>query len=141
MIASNVIGTSYKDSAIVGGNTYKYKVVALNSSSESTSNVVSITTMNYNKKPVIKSLKPSKKKIKVQIKKKEAGVVGFQVKVSTSKKFKKKLTKTALTKKLTKTFKKLKSGKKYFVKVRAYNVVNGKKVYGKWSKVKAKKVK
>ncbi len=141
MVASNVISTSYKDGTIVGGVTYKYKVVAMNSTASSESNVASITTMNYNKKPVVKSLKPSKKKIKVQIKKKEVGVVGFQVKASTSKKFSKKLTKTVLTSKLAMTFKKLSSGKKYFVKVRAYNVINGKKVYSKWSKVKTTKVK
>lgn len=32
-------------------------------------------------------------------------------------------------------------GKKYYVKVRAYKNVNGKKVYGKWSNVKSVKCK
>ena len=40
------------------------------------------------------------------------------------------------------TLKKLKKGKKYFIKARAYNVdADGNKVYGKWSKVKKVKVK
>ena len=36
----------------------------------------------------------------------------------------------------SKTFKKLKRGKRYYVKVRAYKKINGKKVYGAYSKVK-----
>ena len=40
-----------------------------------------------------------------------------------------------------KTVKKLKSKKKYYVRVRSYKIVNGKKVYGKWSEVKAVKTK
>ncbi len=40
----------------------------------------------------------------------------------------------------SKTVKKLKSGKTYYVQVRAYKVVNGVKVYGKWSKKKKVKV-
>ena len=37
--------------------------------------------------------------------------------------------------------KKLKAGKKYFVRVRAYNITKGKKKYTKWSKVKSIKCK
>lgn len=40
-----------------------------------------------------------------------------------------------------KTVKNLKKNKKYYVCVRAYKFVNGKKVYGKWSKVKSVKTK
>ena len=39
-----------------------------------------------------------------------------------------------------KNIKKLKK-KKYYVQVRAYRTVNGKKIYGDWSKVKSVKVK
>ena len=39
------------------------------------------------------------------------------------------------------TLKKLKSGKKYFVKLRAYKSVNGAKVYGSYSKALSVKVK
>ena len=31
----------------------------------------------------------------------------------------------------------LKSGKKYYVKIRAYRTINGKKVYGAYSKIKS----
>ncbi len=134
---ASVSNNSYTDQNLSAGIKYSYKVLLTDSGK--TSEATSITTMKYGK-PVIKSLKPGKKRVKVTIKKKAAGVVGFQIKVSLNKKFKKN-TKTVLSKKVTKTIKKLKSGKKYYVKVRAYNIINGKKEFGKWSKVKAKKVK
>ena len=40
-----------------------------------------------------------------------------------------------------KKIKSLKKGKKYYVRVRAYRVVNGKTYYGAWSKAKSKKAK
>lgn len=53
---------------------------------------------------------------------------------------KKKLTLKKASAKTT-TIKKLKLKKTYYFKVRAYKVVNKKKVYGTWSKVKKIKVK
>lgn len=89
-------------------------------------------------KAKIKKIKRNGTKIKVTIKKVK-GATKYQIKYSTSKKFKKKSTKTTTSKKTTKTIKKLKKNKKYYIKVRAYRKVNGKKYYGKWSKVKAVK--
>ena len=61
---------------------------------------------------------------------------GYQVVYATDKKMKKGVKKYS-TKKATYTIKKLKKGKKYFVKVRAYQKgENGKKVYGSYSSVK-----
>ncbi len=73
-----------------------------------------------------------------------SGVTGYEVQYSTSKKFTKKTTKTVTIKKAkTKktTIKKLTKGKKYYVKVRAYKTVSGKKIYGAYSAVKNVKVK
>ena len=39
------------------------------------------------------------------------------------------------------TVSKLKSGKKHYVRLRAYKLVNGQKVYSEWGKVKKVKVK
>ena len=39
------------------------------------------------------------------------------------------------------TAKKLKAKKKYFFKVRPYTLVDGKRVYGKWSNIKTIKAK
>ena len=92
----------------------------------------------------ISSVKSSKKKTIVVKAKKQNEMAGYQVQYSTSKKFAKKSTKTAkvATKKaLNKTVKGLKSGKKYYVRVRAYKVVNGKTVYSSWTAKKSVKVK
>ena len=77
--------------------------------------------------------KASAKKVVIKLKK-VRGASGYEVKVSTSKKFAKKTTKTVDAKKLSVTVKKLQPNKKYFAKVRAYVIVNGTKVYGKYSK-------
>ena len=81
------------------------------------------------------------KKRKLSVKwKKVTGTKGYQIQYSTNKKFKKAKTKT--TKKTTLTIKKLKKKKVYYVRVRAYTIdSSGKKVPGKWSKVKKVKIK
>lgn len=92
------------------------------------------------KKPVISKLETSKKSITVYWKKMTAS--GFQVQYSTNSKFKK--AKAVTVKGSGKTsakIKSLKKGKKYYVRVRAYKTVNGKKVYGSWSTKKSITVK
>ena len=67
---------------------------------------------------------------------KTATVSGYQIVCSTSSKFTKGVVKaTAGSKALSKTVTGLKKGKTYYVKVRAYKTVNGKKIYGTYSKV------
>ena len=78
------------------------------------------------------SVRATKAKIIV---KKQSGVKGYQVKYSTNKKFKK--SKTLVFAKNKFTIKKLKSGKKYFVKVRCFKVYKNKRIYGAWSSRKA----
>ena len=61
-------------------------------------------------------------------------VAGHQIRYSTSKSFKKAKTVTmANYKGLSKTITKLKNNKKYYVSIRAYITVDGKKYYGAWS--------
>lgn len=92
----------------------------------------------------VKSVKlsSSSKKIKVSWKK-VAGVTGYQVQYAVNKKFKKAATVSVKKAKTTKTTikKGLKKGKKYYVRVRAYKTVGGKRTTGKWSAVKTVKVK
>ena len=71
--------------------------------------------------------------------KKDSKATGYQIQVSTSKKFTKATTAT-LTKN-SKTFTKLTAGKKYYVRARAYKTISGKKCYGAYSAVKSVKVK
>ncbi|MCC8044360.1 MAG: InlB B-repeat-containing protein, partial [Clostridiales bacterium] len=76
---------------------------------------------------------------------KDSKASGYQVQISTSKKFPSaSRTSTTIenykTTKLTK--KKLTSGKKYYVRIRAYKIASsGKKIYGAWSTVKSITVK
>lgn len=79
----------------------------------------------------VSAKKISKKKQSKVTWKKVTGASGYQVKWADNKKFKKANKK--FTKKNKITLKKLKK-KKYYVKVRAYKVVDGEKVYGKYSK-------
>lgn len=74
---------------------------------------------------------------------KVSGVKGYQIQVATDKKFKKnKKTVTIKKQKTTKkTIKKLKSGKKYYVRIRTYKVSKNKKVYSSWTKAKKVKIK
>lgn len=94
------------------------------------------------KKVTFSKLTSPKKKVLKATWKKVSGT-GYEILVSNSKNFKKSTKYTIKSaKKLNITInKKLKSGKKYYVKVRAYKVVKGKKYYGSYSKVLYKKVK
>ena len=79
----------------------------------------------------------SKKTIKVIWKKINAN--GYQIQIARNKKF----TKNKMTYKTTKRvykLKKLKKGKTYYIRVRAFNKNGTEKKYGKWSKIKKVKV-
>lgn len=91
-------------------------------------------------KIILKSAKNVKGK-KLFVKwKKDKNAKGYQISYSTNKKFKKNMKIKDITK-TTFTVKKLKKKKTYYVRVRAYTLSNGKKVYGKWSSVKKVKIK
>lgn len=99
----------------------------------------------YNVIPKVQTISsvksPSKKKLNVSWKK-DKTVSGYQIQYSTSKSFSKdKKTITVSKKNTSKAIKVSKSGKKYYVRVRAYKTIDGKKAYGSWSKVKSVKVK
>ncbi len=85
----------------------------------------------------------SKRKALVVYWNKIANVSGYQIQVATDKKFKKNKKTVTVAKQNAskKAVKKLKAKKKYFVRVRAYKTVNGKKSYSKWSKIKSVKTK
>ena len=89
-----------------------------------------------------KKVKAAKKAVSVEWKK-VSGVSGYEIQLATDKKFKKnKKTVNIKKQKTTKTtIKKLKAKKKYYVRIRTYKIVNGKKVYSSWSKVKSVKTK
>lgn len=66
---------------------------------------------------------------------------GFQLQYATNKRFKSTKNVAVSRGSDSKTIKKLKSGKRYYVRIRAYKFFGGKKIYGKWSAVKNCKIK
>ena len=90
----------------------------------------------------VKSLKAGKKSLTVKWKK-QSGITGYQIEYSTKKDFssgvKKKTVKSA--KKTSLKLTKLKAKKKYYVRIRSYKTVKGKKVCSAWSTAKSAKTK
>ncbi|MCD7797701.1 MAG: CAP domain-containing protein, partial [Clostridiales bacterium] len=98
-------------------------------------NTISLTSEL--KKASLKKLIKGKKSIKITWKK-VLSVAGYQVQYVINKKFTKNKKSVTIKKNSTTslTVKGLKSKKTYYVRVRTYNTVNGKKVYSNWSTVK-----
>lgn len=72
-----------------------------------------------------------------------SAVSGYEIKYSDSKNFafhSKSVTVTGASRR-SKTLEGLQGGRKYYVKIRAYKNVNGKKLYGDWSDVYSAAVK
>ncbi len=122
------------------------------SATQTTKNSITTKKQTTTKKANKTVKKPKNTKIKKLTSKKAnltitwskvSGVKGYQIQVATDKKFKKnKKTVTVKKQKNTKTtIKKLKSKKKYYVRIRTYKTSNGKKIYSSWSKAKTIKIK
>lgn len=88
---------------------------------------------------IISSVRAGKKNITVTYKK-TVGASGYQIAYSTNQNSGYKYI-NLNNKTVKKTISKLASKKKYYVKVRAYRTINGKKYYGNYSVVKSVKVK
>lgn len=92
-------------------------------------------------KPVIKKVTAKKKSLKVTWKV-SSGVTGYRLQYSLKKNFKK--AKTVAIKKAsthTKTIKKLKKKKKYYIRLKSYKIVGGTIHLSGWSKTASKKTK
>ncbi len=91
------------------------------------------------KAPTLKSQKVGQLAVSFQ---KIAGAEGYEIAYSTNKKFPSSSAKKTVSASAKETLKKLKSGKKYYVRVRAYKLDStGKKIYGAYSKAVGRKVK
>lgn len=139
-------GTGYIDKWLTAGT---YYIVVTSLIDQNTYYTINVSNMPATTTPIITTPKTTSNKLAqvtgLRLKKggtktakivwkKVSGAKGYQVKYSTTKKFKKAKTKTKTAKTKKITLKKLNKNK-YFVKVRAYKKVNGKKVYGAWSSV------
>ena len=83
------------------------------------------------------------KQIKVTWKKQNKQTTGYKIQYTTDKKFKKSVKASTITKNkyTSKTIKKLKKNKKYYVRICTYKKVGKTTYYSTWSKVKSVKVK
>ena len=130
---------------LISGTTYKLKVRAVRTVNGKTyygpySDELKTTTATDKTK--ITKTKGAKKKLTVNWKK-ISNATGYQIQVATDKKFTKNKKSVTISKNKTisTTIKKLKGKKKYYIRVRTYRKVAGKKVYSSWSSVKNVKTK
>lgn len=144
-----LLGSSYSNAGkfygLQSGTTYKVKIRAVRTVNGKTyygpySDVLKTTTATDKTK--ISKLKGAKKKLTINWKK-ISKATGYQIQVATDKKFtkNKKTVNISKNKTISTTIKKLKAKKKYYVRVRTYRKVAGKKVYSGWSSVKNVKTK
>jgi hypothetical protein len=125
--------------ANTNGAKYTYKVVARAANGTST---LSKSLVTYRvAKPAIKSLKNSASKKMTSKWAKNAKGSGYEIQYGLKKNFAgaKKVTATKNSV-VTKTFKKLKKGKVYYVRMRTYKKVGKTKYYSAWSAVKKVKI-
>lgn len=135
---------SYKDTVKVTGKTYYYKVRAVAYTGENVKVAGAfcdtLTAKTSMAKPVIKKVKAGKKKATITWKK-VGGAQGYEIYRSTKKNGKYAKVKTINNASTVKTANtKLKKGKTYFYKIKAFNTVDGQKVYTGFSAVKKVKI-
>ena len=119
---------------------FKKKITSISSSAKSDYILYAKWTKVKVAKASLTSAKNSKSKQILLKYKKVSGAKGYEISYSTDKKFKKVVTKKN-TAKTSYTISKLKKGKIYYVRIRAYKMDSmGKKVYGKYSSMKKVKV-
>lgn len=147
-----VITDSFEDATTgntenpITGNKQEETTTKLNDKGDATTKPIETTTNKANgakapKGTKLKKIKKAKKLLKVTWKKIKE-VSGYQIQYSTSSKFKKakkiRIKKAGTT---SKTIKKLRAKKRYYIRIRTYIIVNGKKKYSSWSKKKSQKTK
>ena len=131
---------SYKNTNLIAGKKYYYKVRAYKY-------VYNRKRLGlYSKKDVAK-VRPKATKIKLKVKKRRVtirftyllGVKGYKIYRATSRYGKYKLVKRG--KKLARTLswkdKKLKKGRRYYYRVQAYTIIDGRQIHGVMSKIKS----
>lgn len=125
---------SYKNNVNVGTAS-----VVITGKGNYTGKITKKFTINPKGTSLSGKIKAQRKGFLVKWKKQTKNTTGYQVQYSTSRKFTKKTTAIKTVKKKTVTklnVKKLKAKKKYYVRVRTYHTVKGKKYYSGWSKYK-----
>ncbi len=133
--------TSMTISSLKQGTDVQVKVRAIRTSGDTTvTGKYSSTLKKLVAKPTISSVKKGTKSFTTKWSK-ISKVSGYQISYSTKSSFSKAKTKTVSKSKKSVTIKSLKKSTRYYVRIRAYKTVNGKKVYGEWSSKKTVKTK
>ena len=124
---------SYKKNIYVGTAT-----VTIKGKGKFTGSVSKTFKINPKGTTLVSLSKPKTKQIKVKWNKSSYKITGYQLQYATNSKFNSSKKATVSKKSTTfKTLKNLKKNKKYYVRIRTYRVVDGKKYYSTWSKYKA----
>jgi len=135
-----ISSSNYTVSYAKGRKNYgKYKITVTFKGNYSGSKVIYFEIVPKNSKA--SKLTAAKKSLKVKLSRQKKAT-GYQIQYSTSKTFKSAKTVTLKKNSITsKTIKKLKAKKTYYVRVRTYKTYKGKKYYSAWSAAKKKKTK
>ena len=107
---------------------------------DTTGTVNTADRVSVGKVSSVKAKSKSRKKITVSWKQVQKAD-GYEIQYSLKKNMSKAKWKTVSAKKAGATLKGLKRNRKYYIRVRAFRNVNGKKIYGPWSAKKSKKAK
>ena len=127
---------TFVDNKAKNGTAYQYRVTAMKGGKKlSVSKSVTFVCVN-----TVKITSLTNKNVKnVTLKwKRNAKAGGYQIQYSTNKNFAKKKTVKVGSKVSKKIFKKMKKGKTYYIRIRAYKKVGGKVYYSGWVKKKIK---
>ena len=139
--------TSYKVPSLSASTQYKFRIRSyVNISKRTYYGAYSNTYINATKPKTPSASSISTKSKSVTLKWKKVTCSGYEIQYSLSSSMSKPTTKTASASSTSKTISKLKKGKKYYVRVRAYKTytdASGKKVkcYSSWSSKKSIKCK
>lgn len=142
---TNTTSNSYTVKSLKAGTTYNFRVRAYKTvdGKKYYSSWKTLTTPTKPSKPSIKSPSTNKKHQIIVKWNKVSSCSGYQVQYSKKKNFSSVIaTKTVSGKSKTSyTGKNFTKGRKYYVRVRSYKTVDGKKYYSSWSSVKSIKCK
>lgn len=135
-VYGNVISSANYTVSYASGrkNVGKYKVTVKFKGNYSGTKDLSFT-INPQKTAIIK-LTPSSKAFTVKYRKVSKQISGYQIQYSTKSSFKGAGIKTVSASKTSQKYKGLRAKKTYYVRVRTYKTVKGKKYYSDWSSIK-----
>ena len=121
---------------LAGGKKYKFRIRCITSKNQETKYGAPVYCYGVTKPAKVVIKKVTRKENKAKLQWKRTSCDGYQIKYAATRKMKNAKTITVNSGRITtKTIKRLNRKKVYYVKVRAFKKLNGKKYYGSYSKV------